>query len=270
MPEIEINGRPIHYVIAGSGPETVVFSHGYLMSQAMFASQIEALSATYRVLAFDHRGHGQSGPCQEPFGIYDLVDDAEQLITELSDDPVHFAGMSTGGYVGLRLLLRRPELIKSMILMDSGAAAEGKAKLRQYNQLLFFVRLVGIRPLLGKVLPLLFGKTYREDAAQRSAFSAWKSYIGGLDRTSIRQFGRAIFDRDDVQDNLRALERTPPTLIIVGQEDIPTPPATARALQEVMTGSELIVVPNAGHTSPLESPAFVTGAISAFLSSKCK
>ncbi len=265
MPQININGRSIHYVTAGSGPKTIVFSHGYLMSQAMFADQITALSATHRVIAFDHRGHGDSGTCQDPFGMYDLVDDAEQLIEGLCDGPVHFAGMSTGGYVGVRLLLRRPDLIRTLILMDTGANAESKAALRQYNQLLFFVRLIGIRPLLGKVLPLLFGRHFRTDPARRDTFNHWKSYIGGLDRTSVRQFGRAIFDRDDVQDALRGLENPPPTLIMVGEEDIPTPPATANALQGVIAGSELLVVPLAGHSSPLENPAYVTDAITGFL-----
>ncbi|MEO0905139.1 MAG: alpha/beta hydrolase, partial [Pseudomonadota bacterium] len=110
MPNIQINGRSIHYVTAGSGPQTIIFSHGYLMSQRMFAAQIAKLSETYRVIAFDHRGHGDSGPSRQPFGIYDLVDDAAELIDALCDGPVHFAGMSTGGYVGLRLLLRRPDL----------------------------------------------------------------------------------------------------------------------------------------------------------------
>lgn len=265
MPTIDINGRPINYVIAGSGPETIVFSHGYLMRHQMFAAQVEALSDTYSVIAFDHRGHGESGPCQEPFGMYDLVDDAEKLIDALCDGPVHFAGMSTGGYVGMRLLLRRPDLFKSLILIDTGANAESAASLKQYNQLLFFVRLIGIRPLLGKVLPLLFGKHFRQDPAQRDALNQMKAYISGLDRTSVRQFGRAIFDRDDVQDALHALENPPATLIMVGDEDIPTPPATAKAMHEAITGSKLIEVPKAGHTSPLENPAFVCDAIKDFL-----
>ncbi|MEL6683974.1 MAG: alpha/beta hydrolase [Pseudomonadota bacterium] len=266
MPNIQINGRSIHYVTAGSGPQTIIFSHGYLMSQRMFAAQIAKLSETYRVIAFDHRGHGDSGPSRQPFGIYDLVDDAAALIDALCDGPVHFAGMSTGGYVGLRLLLRRPDLIKTLILMDTGAAAESKESLRQYNQLLFFVRLVGIRPLLGKVLPLLFGQAFRHDPAQRAAFQDWKNYISSLDRTSVRQFGRAIFDRDDVQDGLRALKNPPPVLIMVGAEDIPTPPTMAQDLQRIFVGSELIEVPQAGHTSPLENPGLVTAAIARFIS----
>jgi pimeloyl-ACP methyl ester carboxylesterase len=165
----------------------------------------------------------------------------------------------------MRLLLRRPDLFKSLILIDTGANAESAASLKQYNQLLFFVRLIGIRPLLGKVLPLLFGKPFRQDPAQRDALNQMKAYISGLDRTSVRQFGRAIFDRDDVQDALHALENPPATLIMVGDEDIPTPPATAKAMHEAITGSKLIEVPKAGHTSPLENPTFVTEAIKNFL-----
>ena len=265
MPEIQINGRSIHYVTAGSGPETLVFAHGYLMSHAMFAAQIAALSATHRVIAYDHRGHGESGLCQGPFVMNDLVDDAEKLIAAFCDGPVHFAGMSTGGYVAMRLMLRRPDLIRTMVLIDTDATAESKATLRQYNLLLFLVRLVGIRPLLGKVLPLLFGKTFRQDPARRATFDQWKSYISGLDRTSIRQFGRAIFDREGVQDELRALENPAPTLIIVGQEDIPTPVAMAKALQEAIAGSKLVEIPDTGHSSPVESPAQVTEAITTFL-----
>lgn len=265
MPKVEINGRTISYVTAGTGPDTIVFSHGYLMSHQMFTAQIDALSQTHRVIAFDHRGHGESGLCQDPFGIYDLVDDAEKLIDATCDGPVHFAGMSTGGYVGLRLLLRRPDIFKSLILMDTGANAESAASLKQYNQLLFFVRLIGIKPLLGKVLPLLLGQTFRNDPARRAEFNQLKTYISSLDRTSVRQFGRAIFDRDDVLDALRGLESPPPTLIMVGEDDIPTPPATAKSMRDAIKGSGLIQVPKAGHTSPLENPAFVTEAITSFL-----
>lgn len=265
MPKIAINGRQIHYVSAGSGPETIVFSHGYLMRHQMFAAQVAALSKTHRVIAYDHRGHGESDACRDPFGMYDLVDDAEHLVDALCVGPVHFAGMSTGGYVAMRLLLRRPDLIKSLILIDTGANAESTASLKQYNLLLFFVRLVGIRPLRGKVFPLLFGREFRENPARRAEFRIWEDYICRLDRTSVRQFGRAIFDRDDVMAQLRTLETPPATLIMVGEEDIPTPPAFAEAMQETITGSELVRVPNAGHTSPMENPAFVNDAIITFL-----
>lgn len=267
MPSINIDGRAIHYQITGSGPATIVLSHGYLMNHMMFAAQTALLSQTHRVIAYDHRGHGESGGCHAPFGMYDLVDDAAQLITKLCEGPVHFAGMSTGGYVGMRLLLKQPELINRLILIDTGAHAESAASLKQYNQLLFFVRLVGIKPLLGKVLPLLFGPTYRNDPTNAAEFRGWKDYISSLNRTSIRLFGRAIFDRDDVLADLRALKNPPPTLILVGEDDIPTPPAYAQAMHDAIKGSRLMQVPKSGHSSPVENPAIVTDAIADFLAS---
>ena len=130
MPNIDVNGQSIHYIETGTGPETIVFSHGYLMRHQIFDAQIAELSTTHRVIAFEHRGHGNSGPCYDAFGIYDLVDDTAVLIDTLVGGPVYFAGMSTGGYVGLRLLLRRPDLIKRLVMIDTAAQAEDSAQLK--------------------------------------------------------------------------------------------------------------------------------------------
>lgn len=265
MPTLEVNGTRLFYEETGSGAETVVFSHGYLMSHEMFRAQIAALSARYRVIAFDHRGHGQSAPATQPLGIYDLVDDAAALIDALVGGPVHFAGMSTGGYVGLRLALRRPDLLRSLTLIDTGANAEPPEKMKAYNQMLFAVRFIGLRPLLGKVTSLLMGEAFRTDPARAGELATWRRYIGGLDRRSVRLFGRAIFDRDSVVSALSALDAPPPTLVIVGEEDVATPPATAREMAGAIRGAHLVTIPRAGHTSPVEEPAAVTAAMKEFL-----
>ena len=265
MPKITVNGRTLFYSETGSGTETVVFSHGYLMHHGMFAAQIAALSQRYRVIAYDHRGHGDSDTCQTPFDVYDLTEDAAALIRSLCDGPVHFAGMSTGGFVGLRLLLRHPDLIKTLTLMNTSAEVEAPAALRQFNLLLFVVRFIGIRPLLGKVLPNVFGPVFRKDATRRAELQRWKDDIAGLDTTSIRHFGRAIFDRDDLMDQLRMLEAPPDTLIIVGADDITTPPKHAHAMHDAIKGSELVIVPRAGHSTPVEAPEAVTKAMADFL-----
>ena len=66
MPEITVNGVKLSYEDVGDGPEVVVFSHSYLVDSRHFEKQIEALRGRYRVLAYDHRGHGRSGSCGEP------------------------------------------------------------------------------------------------------------------------------------------------------------------------------------------------------------
>jgi len=265
MQLITANGRQIAYSDTGGNGDTIVFSHGYLMNSRMFDHQIAALKDRYRVIAFDHRGHGQSAPCPDPFGMYDLVDDAEALVRALTDGPVHFAGMSTGGFVGLRIALRSPDVIRSLTLIDTAAGAEDPAALKQYNQLLFAVRWLGVRPLLGKVLPILMGPAFLNDPDRQQDVAFWRSEMKTLDKRSIHRFGKAIFGRDDVLGDVAALDSPPPTQIIVGSDDVATPVAKSQALQKAIKGATLTVVPDAGHTSPIEQPQAVTDAMTQFL-----
>lgn len=265
MPFVDVNGTRLHYIEAGGGPETIVFSHGFLMNHTMFAHQIEALAKSHRVIAFDHRGHGQSAPCPTPFDMYDLVDDAAALIRTLVNGPVHFAGMSTGGFVGMRLALRAPDLIKSLTLIDTSAEAEDQTALRQYNQLLFAVRWIGTRPLLGKVMPIMMGQPFLSDPARRAEVEDWRGKLSALDKKSVYHFGKAIFSRDSVRDDLAALTAPPPTQIIVGAEDIATPVARAEAMHAAIKGANLAVIPDAGHSSPVETPQAVTDVMTRFL-----
>lgn len=266
MPSIDVNGTNLHYIETGDGPETIVFSHGFLLNHKMFTHQIEALSASYRVIAFDHRGHGQSAPCPTPFGMYDLVDDAAALIRTLADRPVHFAGMSTGGFVGMRLALRTPDLIQSLILIDTSADAEDPAALRQNNQLLFAARWIGTRPLLGKVMPIMMAQPFLSDPTHKQEVATWRAEISTLDKKSVHRFGKAIFSRDSVLSDLAALKTPPPTQIIVGAEDVATPVVRARAMQTAIKGAQLAIIPDAGHSTPIETPQAVADVMTRFLS----
>ncbi len=265
MPQINVNGVQLYYSETGSGPETVVFSHGFLMNSRMFDHQIAALGDRYRVLAFDHRGHGKSAPCRMPFGMYDLVEDAAALIRTLCDGPVHFAGMSTGGFVGMRLALRAPELISSLTLIDTAASAEDADAVKQYNQLLFAVRWLGVRPLLGKVMPILMAQPFLTSPRMRDDLAFWRTQLGELDKRSIYRFGKAIFSRDSVLDDLAALDNPPPVQIIFGADDIATPVEKSKSMLAAVKGSRLTVIPASGHTSPIEQPAAVTAAMTGFL-----
>lgn len=260
---VTVNGVQLNYVDVGEGPETVVLSHGYLMSHRMYDHQIAALSKHARVIAFDHRCHGGSQDVRTPFGMYDLVDDAADLIRATCDGPVHFAGMSTGGFVGMRLVLRHPDLIKSLTLIDTSAGIEKSAPARRNTLLLTVVKYLGFRPVVNKVLGIMMGQAILTDPARRDVVDVWRKTMLSLDREAARQFGFAIFGRDAVLDDLKTAT-TPPTLIIVGEEDQPTPVSDARDLHGAIAGSDLVVVPRSGHSSPVEEPEVVTKAMLAF------
>ena len=109
MPEIALNGTRLHYVEAGEGADTVVFSHSYLVDHRHFEPQIEALSDRFRVLAYDHRGHGRSGPAAPGCSMETIYEDGLAFLEALGEGPLHWVGLSTGGFVGMRIASRRPE-----------------------------------------------------------------------------------------------------------------------------------------------------------------
>src|SRR5262245_40544466 len=124
MPTVKVNGVELFYKETGRGPETIVFSHGFMMDHSMFEAQRSAFSGRYRVIAYDHRGQGQSEDPGTGHDMETLTTDAASLILALEASPCHFAGLSMGGFIGLRLAARRPALLRSLTLMNTGAGRE--------------------------------------------------------------------------------------------------------------------------------------------------
>ena len=112
MPWLGVDGVELHYEERGgaAGGTPIVFSHGLLWSGGMFDAEVAALSGRYRCIAYDHRGQGRSATSPTPYDMERLADDAAALIEQLGAVPCHFVGLSMGGFVGMRLAARRPEL----------------------------------------------------------------------------------------------------------------------------------------------------------------
>ena len=140
MPIAQVNGAEIHYEIHGTGPETILFAHGLLWSGAMFAAQVEALRSSYRCVTFDFRGQGQSAVTETGYDMDTLALDAAALIEHLRLGPCHVVGLSMGGFVAMRLAARRPDLVRSLILLETAADAEPAANVPRYRLLNFIAR----------------------------------------------------------------------------------------------------------------------------------
>ena len=161
MPDITLNGARIYYEEVGSGAETLVFSHGLLMSGDMFSEQVAALSGRYRCICYDHRGQARSEVSDEGYDMDALTDDAAELIKALDAAPCHFAGLSMGGFVGMRLAIRRPALLKSLILMETTADPEPEENRGPYRKLAFIGRWLSFRLVIDKLMNIMFSHTSR-------------------------------------------------------------------------------------------------------------
>jgi len=264
MPKILSNGIQLHYVEMGSGPETIVFSHSYLADHYHFNPQMQALKDRYRCVAFDHRGHGRSEIADDGYDMENLYQDAVGFIEALDCAPCHFVGLSTGGFIGVRLGIRRPDLVKSLVLMDTSADAEPQEAVRQYRQMLFVVRWFGYRPVIGRTLPIFFGRKFLNDPARRDEVREWRRRLTANNRKAVINFGHGIFARASCYEELGRIQT--PTLVIVGAEDSAQPVARAERMAAKIPGATLRVIPDAAHLCTVEEPAAVTAAIEEFLS----
>ena len=266
MPEIQLPGARLHYEDTGVpavGAETIVFAHGLLWSGEMFAAQVAALAGRYRCVTFDFRGQGRSEVTRGGYDMDTLTADAAELIERLACAPCHFAGLSMGGFVALRLALRRPELLASLILLETTADPEPAESAKRYRLLNVVARWFGLRLVAGKVMPIMFGERFLTDPARAAERAAWRRRAIANHRVGISRAVAGVIERDGVADEIDRIRL--PTLIVVGDQDAATPPVRSERLQALIPGSRLVVVPGAGHTSTVEEPTAVTAAIEGFL-----
>jgi len=148
MPIIRVNGAALYYEEHGAGPETIVCAHGLLWSCRMFDAQVALLKERYRCVAFDFRGQGQSEVTRSGYDMETLYEDALALIEQLGCAPCHFLGLSMGGFIGLRLAARHPELLRSLILLETSADPEPGEHVAKYRQLTFVARWFGLGPVV--------------------------------------------------------------------------------------------------------------------------
>lgn len=264
MPTATANGIDLNYVESGHGSETVVFSHGLLLDHHMFEAQRQALQDRYRVIAYDHRGQGDSAPAAGGYDMDSLTEDAVDLIRGTASTPCHFIGLSMGGFVGMRLAARYPELVRSLTLLNTSAAAEPLAQRIRYRAMQGFVALFGPGPLVKQVLPVMFGKSFREDPRRRPQLERWIHHVQSLPRRIVGPVG-GVISRAGIIDELKYIRC--PTLVLTGDEDHTTPPAQAERIVSQIAGARLVRLANCGHSSAIEAPDAVNLAIAEFLAS---
>jgi pimeloyl-ACP methyl ester carboxylesterase len=261
---VEINGTQLHVEDSGPGSsgETIVFSHGLLWDTSLFAPQIAALRATYRCIAWDHRGQGKSASDHRHcIGMELVTQDAIALLTTLAPGPVHFAGLSMGGFVGMRIAARRPELVRSLILIETSADPEPVENIGRYRLLTNVVRAVGPRIVAKRVGQIMLGRTILTDPNRKTELATYLATMS--QRRDIWRAVNGVIDRAGITEELSRIAA--PTLVMVGDEDVATVPAKAQGLVAGIRGARLEVIPHAGHSSTVEEPARVTAGMQRFL-----
>ena len=262
MPYLSVNDAKIFYEDHGSGSGTIVFAHGLMFSSRMFEAQIEALKNRYRCIAFDFRSHGKSPASDRGYSMVELTEDATEFIKALDCGPCHFVGLSMGSYVGLRLAIKNPELLKSLTLL--GASADRQPK---FTALLFrWMNSTASRGprfrkgVINIIIALMFSKKFRNDPMRAKDKESWqKEMIANYNFKAVK----AVVDRTSVYDALKSISI--PTLVITGEMDTINPPALGERIHSAIKGAGLKQIPDSGHIATIEEPEAVNNAIAEFL-----
>lgn len=263
MPKLKLNNCEIYYEESGRGDEAVVFSHGLLWSTRLYDPQVAALSSDYRCIAYDHRGQGQSEVPGGPLiDMETLYLDAVRLIEALDAGPCHFVGLSMGGFVGLRVAARRPDLLRSLTLLDTAADPEPRGNIAKYQKLSAVARYLSIRLVSSQVMPIMFGRDFLEDPARAGERAKWRSELEG-NRNSIYKAVNGVIYRPSIEREAATIET--PTRVLWGEQDRAISRDRCEDLTRLIGPSEFVTIPDAGHSSTVENPSAVNRSIRQFL-----
>ena len=263
MPTVNSSGVEISYTDSGGSGPVVLLLHAWPLKAAMWASQVGALGGRFRFIAVDFRGFGSSGAPDDPaqYSMDAFAADAAAVLDATEIERAVVCGLSMGGYVTFALLRQKPDRVAGIVLADTRAEADPPERVEQRTAQQQQVAREGTGGLVDTLVsgPLLSDTTRsrKPDVVERVrtlADNPSAGYIGGLE---------ALKTRPDSTPQLTSI--SVPTLVVVGEEDALAPPDVARSMHEHIGGSEMVVVPEAGHLSNLESPDVFTGALARFL-----
>jgi len=260
MPRVTVSGTDVYYEDVGRG-FPLLFLHGLTFDTRMWRSQVAALSGKYRCVSIDFRGHGQSAAPDGEYTLEAMAEDVYQVMRHLGLAQAHVAGLSMGGMVAMRLALAHPEVVRSLLLLDTDAGPEEAERAPRYEAMAQMAREQGPEAVMAGVLPLFFSQGFMQ--ARPQELQRFKEQFLDINRDGIYRATRAVTRRRDITDEIRRIRV--PTLVIVGDEDIATTREKAEAIHQRIAGSRLETIAGAGHMTPLEQPERVNALLEEFL-----
>ena len=259
---VYLNGDPFLVVDHGvPSAMPVVFVHGFPFDHTTWNPQMDEIGKHYRTVAYDVRGHGQSFVGDGQYTIEGHVDDLMALLDYLKIPKAVIVGLSMGGYITLRALERNPERFRAVVLCDTRSEADGnEGKLKRFASIVA-VKRDGSAAFADAFVKNVFAEgTFQTNPG---AVEAVRSIISHTSELSIAGTQLALASRTDTTGSLSRI--TIPTLILVGEHDVTTPPVASRTMHGHIKGSELHIVSHAAHMSNIENPAFFNEKLLAFL-----
>lgn len=240
---------------AGSGPPLVLL-HAFPLDRGMWQPQIDGLQDRFRILAVDLPGFGESPP--EPgWGVDTAADRLAEFCTGLGLPKIVLGGLSMGGYVAMAFARRHSDKLAGLIFADTRSEPDDAAAKDNRNRLINLTKEFGPSKVYEVMLPRVLGE--RTKATQPKVVDFVRSLAARQTAAGVIGGLTALRDRPDATPELDQI--AVPTLIVVGEEDVLTPPNLADAMAKRVHGSKVVRIPGAGHLSNVEDGAAFNAAV---------
>lgn len=250
-----------YYNDTGQGTPLVLV-HAFPLDADMWDPQRSGLSDRMRIITFDLPGFGRdTGPAAT--SMEECADATAALLDRLSIDTCVIGGCSMGGYIAMSFLRRHPHRVRGILLADTRAGSDSDEARASRHAQAAAVRADGMEAIIPGLLPKLLGETGKREDTSREA--RVRAIMERATPEGTARMLEAMAARHDSLPLLRTV--TVPSLIIVGDEDILTPPTESRIMAEAMHGSELHVIPGAGHLANMEAPGVFNEIVARFIES---
>lgn len=249
MPKINRDGVDIHYEAHGSGP-TLLLTHGYSSTSAMWQGQIQALSKHHKLVLWDMRGHGQSDYPEDPTAYSEAltVADMAALLDKVGADTAIVGGLSLGGYMSLAFYRAYPQRVRALLIIDTGPGFKKDDARETWNKR---ARETGDR-------------FEREGLEVLKSASPERSSVSHRDACGLARAARGMLTQRDA----RVIELLPdikvPSLVVVGADDAPFLAASDYMAAKI-PGARKAVIAAAGHAVNIDQPQAFIEAVLPFL-----
>ena len=250
MPKIQLADISLYYEEAGQGPP-VLLLHGLGSSARDWELVAPQLAAGHRVIRPDVRGHGRSDKPPGPYSVPLFAKDVAALCDRLGLTQLHVMGLSMGGMIAFQLALDRPELVRSLTIVNSGPDMVPRTASRfvAFKMRLLLLRLFG-PPFLAKIVARKLFPKPEQDALRQQVQAA----LGSNDPQVYLDATRALIGWTVLP---RLGEISCPVLILASDNDY-TPLSEKQAYAALLKNARLEEVRDSGHASPMDQPAQVS------------
>ncbi len=247
--QIKSGDAEIAYRGLGEGPP-VVLLHPFPANHEFWLPVAQALATRYRVVLPDLRGHGDSGVGDGPATMEKHAGDIVRVMDDADIGRAPFVGVSIGGYALFEFWRRDPGRVAALGLFNTKAPADSSEARAGRLQAASDVLERGTEPFFESMIARLLGKSTRE--TRPDLVDGVLRMMRKMSPEDVAQVQRGMAERPDSVGTLKTIHV--PTLLVTGEEDILTGLNEAELMRQHISGSQLRVIPKAGHYSPWEQP----------------